>query len=103
VQIILGLAKQLQPHVWLNVHSGMYALFTPYDHQPRTPDTPEARAALRMLQVRALQRLTGPTDVSASGGVREWSVHGSVLNLVWTKCVWCLLPQPGMCGGTDYF
>jgi hypothetical protein len=53
VQIILGLAKQLQPHVWLNVHSGMYALFTPYDHQPRTPDTPEARAALRMLQVRA--------------------------------------------------
>jgi hypothetical protein len=27
-------AKALKPHVWLNVHSGMYALFTPYDHKP---------------------------------------------------------------------
>lgn len=31
------LASQFKPHVWLNVHSGMEALFMPYDHQPRIP------------------------------------------------------------------
>jgi len=31
--VILTEAKALNPHVWLNVHSGMYALFTPYDHK----------------------------------------------------------------------
>lgn len=34
VQVILAEAKALKPHVWLNVHSGMFALFTPYDHKP---------------------------------------------------------------------
>ncbi len=31
------LAEGLRPHVWLNVHSGMDALFMPYDHQARIP------------------------------------------------------------------
>ncbi len=31
------LAESLRPHVWLNVHSGMEALFMPYDHQARVP------------------------------------------------------------------
>ena len=30
---MLSLAKALQPHVWLNVHSGMEAMFTPWDHK----------------------------------------------------------------------
>ena len=33
VQIVLDEARSLKPHVWLNVHSGMLALFTPYDHK----------------------------------------------------------------------
>ena len=39
VQVLLSLAKELKPHVWLNVHSGMYALFTPYDHKGHVPNT----------------------------------------------------------------
>jgi len=31
--VILREAKAFKPHVWLNVHSGMYALFSPYDHK----------------------------------------------------------------------
>ena len=31
-QIVLDLAKTFKPHVWLNVHSGMEAMFTPWDH-----------------------------------------------------------------------
>jgi hypothetical protein len=37
--VLLALAKELHPHVWLNVHSGMYALFTPYDHKGHVPNT----------------------------------------------------------------
>lgn len=37
--MLLSLAKELHPHVWLNVHSGMYALFTPYDHKGHVPNT----------------------------------------------------------------
>jgi hypothetical protein len=39
VQVLLSLAKELKPHVWLNVHSGMFALFTPYDHKGHVPNT----------------------------------------------------------------
>lgn len=28
-----SLAETFQPHVWVNVHSGMEALFLPYDHR----------------------------------------------------------------------
>lgn len=51
VQIILGLARQFQPHVWLNVHSGMQALFTPYDHKPYVPEGPGNAASLRILEL----------------------------------------------------
>lgn len=37
VQVVLAVAKQFQPHVWVNVHSGMEAFFTPYDHIPKEP------------------------------------------------------------------
>jgi hypothetical protein len=37
--VLLELAKELKPQVWLNVHSGMYALFTPYDHKGHVPNT----------------------------------------------------------------
>lgn len=33
VQIVLGVAKTMKPHVWLNIHSGMEAMFTPWDHR----------------------------------------------------------------------
>ena len=28
-----ALAKDFRPHVWVNAHSGMEALFMPYDHR----------------------------------------------------------------------
>eukprot|EP00775_Hariotina_reticulata_P005541 gene5541-5777_t len=66
VQILLALAKELKPHLWLNVHSGMYALFTPYDHKPSVPNDTNAQAALRMMQ--RIKDLSCPTCVVGSGG-----------------------------------
>jgi hypothetical protein len=49
--VVLAVARAFQPHVWLNVHSGMEALFTPYDHKASVPEGPEAQLALQMLRV----------------------------------------------------
>ena len=44
------LAQGFRPHVWMNAHSGMEALFMPYDHRAEVPEGPEAQAALELLQ-----------------------------------------------------
>ena len=38
--LLLRLARGLKPHVWASVHSGMAALFMPYDHQDHIPGAP---------------------------------------------------------------
>lgn len=35
--LMLGVARALRPHVWASVHSGMEALFMPYDHVATVP------------------------------------------------------------------
>ena len=49
--MLRALAASWKPHVWVNVHSGMEALFMPYDHRAEvlatatdawTPGTPPA-------------------------------------------------------------
>ena len=44
------LAQRSKPHVWVNVHSGMEALFMPFDHQAAVPAGPKAAAALQLLE-----------------------------------------------------
>ena len=34
---MLRTARALRPHVWTSVHSGMEALFMPYDHKGHIP------------------------------------------------------------------
>jgi Zinc carboxypeptidase len=48
--LLKELAAHFQPHVWLNVHSGMEALFMPYDHQAAIPDDPTTESTLAILQ-----------------------------------------------------
>eukprot|EP00879_Flechtneria_rotunda_P019482 GHRR01020461.1.p1 GENE.GHRR01020461.1~~GHRR01020461.1.p1 ORF type:complete len:453 (+),score=174.98 GHRR01020461.1:125-1483(+) len=76
VQVLLALAKEFKPHVWLNVHSGMYALFTPYDHKPHVPNTTDARAALRMLQ-RIKETICTECVVGSGGHSVGYLAHGT--------------------------
>ena len=32
-QLVRHVATQLSPHAWINVHSGMEAMFVPWDHK----------------------------------------------------------------------
>ena len=45
---LLALATQFKPHVWMNVHSGMEALFMPYDHLATIPKGDTAQATLEV-------------------------------------------------------
>jgi hypothetical protein len=56
VQVLLALATELKPHVWLNVHSGMYALFTPYDHKGHVPNT--TGGLVRQCEARPLRHVS---------------------------------------------
>lgn len=49
VALLKSLAEDFKPHVWLNVHSGMEAMFLPYDHKNEVPEGPAAEATLAIL------------------------------------------------------
>ena len=48
--LLLALTNAFRQHVWLNMHSGMEALFMPYDHEAAIPSGPGAQASLSILQ-----------------------------------------------------
>ena len=40
--LLHDLVSGFKPHVWVNFHTGMEALFMPYDHVARMPTGPNA-------------------------------------------------------------
>ncbi|PNW76488.1 hypothetical protein CHLRE_11g467631v5 [Chlamydomonas reinhardtii] len=76
VQLVHGIAQEFQPRVWLNVHSGMEAMFTPWDHKAEVPA--DARAALAILQ-RIRTDIMGGTDcqVGSGGKTVGYLAHGT--------------------------
>ena len=56
--LLMGLAEKLEPLVWLNAHSGMEALFMPYDHIASLPDDKVAQDTSRFHLERCKRRLT---------------------------------------------
>ena len=48
--MLLALTNAFRQHVWLNMHSGMEALFMPYDHLPTIPEGPGPEATLMILE-----------------------------------------------------
>ncbi|KAG2432170.1 hypothetical protein HXX76_009090 [Chlamydomonas incerta] len=76
VQLLHGIAKEFKPSVWLNVHSGMEAMFTPWDHKAEVPA--DARAALAILQ-HIHKDIMGGTDcqVGSGGKTVGYLAHGT--------------------------
>lgn len=42
--------REFKPHAFVNIHSGMFAMFAPYDHLAVVPDDENARAQLQLLE-----------------------------------------------------
>ena len=64
------LLEEFEPHAWVNVHSGMEALFLPYDHKATEPEGPGADAMRDILRGSTLR--TAAADVSSAAAGRAW-------------------------------
>ncbi|KAG5542783.1 hypothetical protein RHGRI_015782 [Rhododendron griersonianum] len=79
-QIMRKLCLSFEPHIWINVHSGMEALFMPYDHKNTTPDgLPSYRMKLMLQRLNHLH-CKGRCLVGSGGGsvgfVIDWQIYG---------------------------
>ena len=55
--LMLRTARTLRPHVWASVHSGMEALFMPYDHKASVPGACRGEGAAHAGPAEACHRL----------------------------------------------
>jgi hypothetical protein len=65
--LLRALGQEFHPHAWINVHSGMDAMFLPYDHKASVPEGAGAQATLALLQ-ELNRRVCGGKCVVGSGG-----------------------------------
>ncbi|KAF7817685.1 carboxypeptidase A6 [Senna tora] len=82
-QIIRKLAISFDPHVWVNVHSGMEALFMPYDHKNATPDgLPLQRMKLLLEEVNNLH-CKKHCMIGSGGGSVGYLAHGTATDFMY--------------------
>eukprot|EP00899_Mesostigma_viride_P015904 jgi/Mesvir1/24314/Mv11000-RA.1 len=83
-KMILELVTDFQPHMWINVHSGMEALFTPFDHVAKEPDARVADAMKSLLH--AVNRAhCGRRCVVGSGGAAVgYLAHGTATDYIFS-------------------
>ncbi|XVF74120.1 hypothetical protein PTKIN_Ptkin13bG0034800 [Pterospermum kingtungense] len=82
-QIMRNLALSFDPHIWINVHSGMEALFMPYDHKNTTPDglpSHQMRSLLEELnEVHCHKRCM----IGSGGGSVGYLAHGTATDYMY--------------------
>ena len=81
--MLKSLLDDFRPHVWVNVHSGMEALFLPFDHVAQEPTGPGADAMRTIL--RAINSAhCGDRCVVAGGGLGVgYLAHGTATDYVY--------------------
>mmetsp|Transcript_12451 Transcript_12451/g.33975 ORF Transcript_12451/g.33975 Transcript_12451/m.33975 type:complete len:413 (-) Transcript_12451:223-1461(-) len=82
-QLVLEIARAFQPHVWLNVHSGMEAMFVPWDHQSKV--APEASEALKILQTIKRDLFTSRCVVGSGGKSVGYLAHGTATDFMFQE------------------
>lgn len=82
-QIVRSLAQELQPHVWVNVHSGMDAMFVPYDHKAEIPI--HALQALSILKTINAEVFNNSVVVDSGGKGVGYLAHGTATDYMFEK------------------
>ncbi|XP_004238422.1 uncharacterized protein [Solanum lycopersicum] len=82
-QIMRKICASFEPHVWVNVHSGMEALFMPYDHKNTTPEgLPSQRMRLMLEKLNRFQ-LNDRCLVGSGGGSVGYLAHGTATDYMY--------------------
>ncbi|KAG1361053.1 putative metallocarboxypeptidase A-like protein [Cocos nucifera] len=82
-QIMRKLTKSFEPHIWVNVHSGMEALFMPYDHKNSTPSGLASRLMRSMLQDLNHHYFQDKCLVGSGGGSVGYLAHGTTTDYMY--------------------
>ncbi|CAL5228382.1 g11505 [Coccomyxa viridis] len=82
---LLALATQFKPHVWMNVHSGMEALFMPYDHLASIPKGKTAQATLEVLEKMNNISCGGRCAVGSGGKSVGYLAHGTATDYMYDR------------------
>ncbi|XP_042381537.1 putative metallocarboxypeptidase ECM14 [Zingiber officinale] len=82
-QIMRQLAKSFEPHIWANVHSGMEALFTPYDHKNKTPEGSMSNLMDFILREVNHLHFEDKCLVGSGGGLVGYLAHGTTTDYMY--------------------
>ncbi|XP_027354753.1 carboxypeptidase B2 [Abrus precatorius] len=82
-QIMRKLAISFEPHVWINVHSGMEALFMPYDHKNITPDGLPLQRMKSLLEEVNHLHCENRCMIGSGGGSVGYFAHGTATDFMY--------------------
>ncbi|GFR45103.1 hypothetical protein Agub_g6480 [Astrephomene gubernaculifera] len=82
VKLLSQLATEFAPKIWVNIHSGMEAMFVPWDHRADVPEG--AGDALAILQRIQADVMANTSCVVGSGGKTVgYLAHGTATDYMW--------------------
>ncbi|KAL2471795.1 Zn-dependent exopeptidase superfamily protein [Abeliophyllum distichum] len=82
-QLMRKLSVSFEPHVWVNVHSGMEALFMPYDHKNTTPVGLPSKMMTSMLEAVNHFHLKDRCIIGSGGGSVGYLAHGTATDYMY--------------------
>ncbi|XP_057533040.1 metallocarboxypeptidase A-like protein MCYG_01475 isoform X2 [Amaranthus tricolor] len=82
-QIMRKLALSFEPHLWVNVHSGMEALFMPYDHRNTTPDGASSVKMKALVNDLNYRHFEGHCLTGSGGGSVGYLAHGTATDYIY--------------------
>ncbi|KAL7155632.1 hypothetical protein ABFS83_03G089200 [Erythranthe nasuta] len=77
------LSVSFEPHIWVNVHSGMEALFMPYDHKNTTPEGIPSKIMKSMLEKLNHFHLKDHCLIGSGGGSVGYLAHGTATDYMY--------------------
>ncbi|KAF3446887.1 hypothetical protein FNV43_RR12067 [Rhamnella rubrinervis] len=82
-QIMRKLAISFDPHIWVNVHSGMEALFMPYDHKNTTPTGVSSDQIKSLLEELNHLHCHKRCMIGSGGGSVGYLAHGTATDYMY--------------------
>ncbi|KAJ4849804.1 hypothetical protein Tsubulata_031522 [Turnera subulata] len=82
-QIMRNLALSFEPHMWINVHSGMEALFMPYDHRNTTPIGSASQQMRALLSALNQIHCQNHCVTGSGGGSVGYLAHGTATDFMY--------------------
>lgn len=82
-QLMRRVCASFKPHIWVNVHSGMEALFMPYDHKNTTPPGSPSRKIQMMLENLNHLHCKDRCVVGSGGGSVGYLAHGTATDYMY--------------------